>query len=256
MKLPDTLSDLIKVGSNKLDKINASYRKLRQQKLFKISCIVLIILMVISYGAFLYFHNKNYPRVTYDIHKTGERVDLGNNYIEIYPTREQSVYSDGYYVTLTNPCIYNFSEFIKENTKEKKYAIFGGNVSDSDTITVEGYKGIMSFFGGGNTNNTPKKIIVVDVLFENVSRNENWETGIPIEDIRLTGVDWYADSDFILSNIINGTSIISAAPGTQTKIKVLFPIYDSYLELDNLDKEEMYINFTVAPTIVSIKLEL
>lgn len=255
MKLPDTLSDLIKVGSNKLDKINASYRKLRQQKLFKISCVVLAILMVILYGTFLYFHNKNYPRVTYDIHKIGERVDLGNNYIEIYPTREQSVYSDGYCVTLTNPSIQNFSEFIKENTEEKKYAIFSGNVSDSDAITVEGYNGIMSFFGGEDANNTPKKIIVVDALFENVSRNENWQSGIPIEDIRLTGVDWYADSDFILSNIINGTAVISAAPETKTQIKLLFPIYDSYLDLNNLDKEEMYVYMTVAPTIVGVQLE-
>lgn len=257
MKLPDTLSDFIKVGSNKLDEISAGYGKLRQQKLFKIFCVVFAILIVVSYGTFLYFHNKNYPRVTYDIHKIGERIDLGNNYIEIYPTRKQSIYSDGYCITLTNPSIQNFSEFIKENTEEKKYAIFGGNVSDSDsdTIAVEGYKGIMDFFGGGNADNTPEKIIVIDALFENVSRDENWETGIPMEDIRLTGIDWYADSDFILSNIINGTAVISAAPGTQTEIKLLFPIYKSYLDLNNLDKEEMYVYMTVAPTIVGVKLE-
>ena len=212
-------------------------------------------LMVMSYDVFLYFHNKSYPRVTYDIHKIGERVELGNNYIEIYPTREESIYSDGYCITLTNPSIQYFGEFIKENTEEKKYSLFGGSVSDSDAITVYGYDGIMDFFSGGkNADNAPKKVIVIDALFENISRDENWEAGIPIEDIRLTGIDWYAESDYILSNIINGTSIISAAPGTQTKIKLLFPIYNSYLDLNNLHKEEMYVYFTVAPTIVGVKL--
>lgn len=256
MKLTDTLSDFLEKGSNKLDKMKAAYYELRQRKLFKISCVLLTVIMVISYGMFLYFHNKHYSRVEYDIHKMGERVDLGNNYIEIYPTREESVYSDGYFVTLTNPCIQNFSDFIKENTEDKKYSIFGGSVSDSDAITVNGYKEIMNFFGGGDANNAPKKIITVDALFENVSREENWENGIPVEDIKLTGIDWYSDSDFILSNIINGTAVLSAAPGTQTEMKLLFPIYDIYLDLDKMEQEEMYISFTVAPTIVRIKLEL
>ena len=256
MNLPDTLSDLVKEGSNQLDKMNAAYYKMRQRKLFKISCALLAMIMVTSYGMFLYFHNKHYSRVTYDIHQIGERVDLGNNYIEIYPTREESVYSDGYFVTLTNPYMQNFSDFIKENTEDKKYSLFGGSVSDSDAITVDGYQEIMNFFGGRDANNAPKKIITVDALFENVSREENWETGIPIEDIRLTGIDWYADGDFILSNIINGTDVMSAAPGTQTQMKLMFPIYDSHLDLDKMEQEEIYISFTVAPTIVRIRLGL
>ena len=100
------------------------------------------------------------------------------------------------------------------------------------------------------------KIITVDALFENVSREENWETGIPVEDIRLTGIDWYADGDFILSNIINGTAVVSVAPGKQTQMKLMFPIYDSHLNLEKIEQEEMYVSFTVAPTIVRIKLGL
>ena len=53
---------------------------------YKIFCITMTFLMVMSYGVFLYFHNKSYPRVTYDIHKIGERVELGNNYIELFVT--------------------------------------------------------------------------------------------------------------------------------------------------------------------------
>ncbi len=247
-----------------IDKLLQKMRVFRRKKAFKISCAIMAVVLVAAYIGFLIVHNGEYLYVTYELHDMNERVCLGDNYVEIYPSDENSVFSSGYYVTFTNAEMVDLEEYVAENFDNEPSLVFGSDVSDSDTdeegsLTLRTADDVINFYSNGT--DTSNKLIIIDVLLENVSAEGERNDGIPIVDFKLSGVDWYATGDYILSGLFNKdtleyTASAYTANGTSTTFKLMFELTNKYIDYDKMDEEEMYVYITVSPVVVGIKVEL
>ncbi len=236
------LDDLKSGVENTLDSLTKWFCQFRKTRAFVISCMVLTVALVASYGTGLYINGRRQSELTAEniVYNKGDRIAFGKNYMGMFGT------ADGYFITFTDAYAIDFDDFMDEHTELDRSEIIKWLAWDSDA-----------------KESPVPHLVVLTAILENESCTENWDQRLDTRNFTLFCEDWFSgnlvDITHLLNTELNDSYFIFAPPGEEIELTFVFGFNErSFNEKTwgNISEKDVRLNLTYGPELIDVKFEL